>query len=275
MFRSHKLIAAAMLLVCLVAVAALPSSISEKIQMSVSRLYSPALKLTVAASEFAERTRNRFKSRDELQKENDELRAELARLRLEGARVEEIARENERLRQMLQFRNAARQPCLAARVIGRDTSNWWKSVRIDRGARDGVSVNAAVITPQGLVGKIIQVGHAESQVLLVTDRSCKVSARLQTSREPGIVTGGVAELSANPRCKMTFISKQAKIEPRTPVITSGMGGVFPAGYVIGTVAEKNRVDEAGLYQEIEIIPAVNFKTLEEVFVILPAPTLRQ
>jgi rod shape-determining protein MreC len=268
MVRSHKFIAVAMLCGCLVAVAAMPAGVSEKIKMSISRLYSPALKLTVAASEFADAASNRLQSREQLQKENDELRAELARLRLDGARVEEIARENERLRLMLQFRNSARQPYLAARVIGRDTSNWWKSVRIDRGARDGVTVDAAVITPQGLVGKVIQVGESESQVLLIMDRSCKVSARLQTSREPGIVTGGVAELSANPRCKMTFISKQAKIEPRATVITSGMGGVFPPGYVIGAVAETHRADEAGLYQEVEIIPAVNFKSLEEVFVIL-------
>ncbi len=271
MLRSHKFIAVAMLCGCLVAVAAMPAAMSERIKVSLSRLCSPALKLTVAARDFADTATDRLQSRDQLQRENDELRAELARLRLDGARVEEIARENERLRQMLQFRNSTRQPYLAARVIGRDTSNWWKSVRIDRGARDGVRVDAAVITPQGLVGKILQVGESESQVLLIMDRSCKVSGRLQTSREPGIVTGGVAEMSANPRCRMTFISRQAKIESRTVVMTSGMGGVFPAGYVIGAVAERNRADEAGLYQEVEIIPAVNFKSLEEVFVIVRAP----
>jgi rod shape-determining protein MreC len=272
MFRSHKFIAVGMIGGCLMLTVWLPASTAQKIKMFIARLYSPAMRLTVSAKDLAGKAADRLKSRGQLLRENEQLRAELARSRLQLARADETLRENERLRQMLQFKNAAPRPLLAAQVIARDTSNWWKSIRIDRGSRDGVTLNAAVVTPEGIVGKIVEADKTESVVLMILDRSCKVSALLQPSREPAVVSGGVAELSSNPRCKLTFISKQAKIEPNAPVITSGMGGVFPAGYLIGTVAKQNRADDAGLYQEAEIVPAVNFRSLQEVFVILrPTP----
>jgi rod shape-determining protein MreC len=268
MFKRNKLIAVGVGIACLLALAVLPFSCAEKLKSVVGRAYSPSLRATTATNDAARAKLDAMKSRETLAAENRQLHAELERLKGQFAGWNEIAAENARLHKLLQLKQTKGLQLLAARVIGRDPSNWWKSVRIDRGATDGVAVNTAVIAPQGLVGKIVSVDPAESQVLLLVDRSCKVSGVIQTTREPGVVMGGAGEMGPNPRCRMTFISKQAKIDSKAAVVTSGMGGVFPRGLLIGTISRVGRGDAAGLYQEVEIEPAVNFKTLEEVFVVL-------
>jgi len=197
------------------------------------------------------------KSRRDLDRQNRELRAENETFRQQVRALGEAGRENTRLTHLLNLPQHTGFKTIGARVIGRDAGNWWKSIQIDRGSNDGVHENPPVLNADGLIGKIIKVTRGEARVLLITDSNCKVSVLLQDSRLPGVVAGG----------QMTYVDRNAKITPGENVITSGLGGIFPKGILIGTVV-KAELNRQGMYQDVDIKPAVDFLRLEEVVVIL-------
>jgi len=207
-------------------------------------------------------------SRRELAKQNAELRTENEWLRKQVHALGQLGDDNIRLRQLLDVKDHINSRGVGARVIGRDASNWWKSLQVDRGSEDGVRVNMPVVNAVGLIGKTIAVTKGEARVLLLTDPNCKASALLQNSREPGIVSGVESAWTVEPRCQMTFVDRAAKIKTGEAVITSGLGGVFPKGIPIGTVVRARLNPQTGMYQDIEIKPAVDFHKLEEVLVIV-------
>jgi rod shape-determining protein MreC len=207
-------------------------------------------------------------SRRQLARQNEELRRENEGLRRQAQALGEIGRENLRLHQLLNLKEHSGSRTLGARVIGRDASNWWKSIQIDRGSNDGVRENMAVLNADGLVGKTIQVSRGESRVLLLVDPNCKVSAVVQDSREPGVASGAESALAFSPRCVMTYVNRDARVKPGESVITSGLGGVFPKGILIGAVRRAQLNKQTGMYQDVELKPAVDFRRLEEVLVIV-------
>lgn len=197
------------------------------------------------------------KSRRYLDKQNRELRTENEVLRQQVRALTEAGNENLRLTRMLKLTEHTGFKIIAARVIGSDAGNSWKSIQIDRGSNDGLRENLAVLDADGLIGKVVKVTRGEARVLLLIDSNCKVGALLQDSREPGVVAG----------TRMTYVDRNAKIKSGENVITSGLGGIFPKGILIGTVV-KAELNRQGMYQDIEIKPAVDFHRLEEVVVIL-------
>jgi rod shape-determining protein MreC len=204
-------------------------------------------------------------SRNSLAKQNQQLRAENTNLRRQVEELQHAQSENQQFRALLQIKQAAPWRTVGARVIGRDASNWWKSIQIDRGRADGIRVNQPVLSASGLIGKTVSVSEGESRVLLLIDPTCKASAVLQPSREPGTIsgTGGAA-----PRLLLTFVSREAVIATNETVYTSGLGGVFPRGILIGTVANAELDRQSGMYQNLEVQPAADFRRLEEVMVIV-------
>ena len=208
------------------------------------------------------------RSRRALAKQTDELQAENEALREQLRTLSEAGRENLRLRELLHFKEQFNHRTVGARVISRDTSNWWKSVQIDRGAQDGVRENMAVVNADGLVGKVVSATANEARVLLLVDPNCKASAMLQSGREHGVVSGAEDAFAREPRCIMTYVDRNAQIKSGEAVVTSGLGGVFPKGVVIGTVTRVRLNPETGMYQDVEIKPAVDFHKLEEVLVII-------
>jgi rod shape-determining protein MreC len=237
-----------------------PTGVSNKLRMIFIQLGTPLVKL----GDFIPVVH----SRRQLAKSNDALRAENELLRQQVRALTETVDENVRLRQLLSFKQHSNHRALGARVIGRDTSNWWKSIQIDRGSGDGVRENMAVVTADGLVGKTIAVTKGQCRVLLLLDPNCKASALLQDSRQHGVVAGPAAAFQREPRLLMTFVDRDAKIPPGESVITSGLGGVFPKGILIGTVVRAQLNPQSGMYQDIEIKPAADLRRLEEVMVIL-------
>lgn len=202
---------------------------------------------------------------------NRRLRAEHARL---TARVGELERQVN-----LQQESAARMPqleelvkvqeqypgAIIARIVLKDELSWSKTVVINRGERDGIMLNMAVVSGAGLVGKIIQTGYAYSRVLLLTDRTFKAGARLRRSRYTGIINGrGTHEMVLN------YLPRDAAVLPGDEVVTSGLGGIFPPGYLIGRVREAI-FEEYGFYQYASVQPAVNVNTLESVAVLQRLP----
>ena len=238
-----------------------PNAVSVKLRMIFVQLCTPFVKLGDLIPAVH--------SRRALAQENEKLRAQNVDVLRQNQTLSEQGRENLRLHQLLNLKQHLIVSNITAHVIGRDASNWWKTIQIDRGTRDGVRENAPVLSADGLIGKTISVTKGESRVLLLVDTNCKVSALLQDSRQPGIVAGVDEKFASQPRCLMTFVNRDAKIKSGETVITSGLGGVFPKGLLIGTVVKSQLNAQSGMFQDVEVKPAADFQRLEEVIVILP------
>lgn len=235
-----------------------PTAFSTKLRMVFVQLCTPLVKLGDYFP-FVHSRRQLAQQNEKLQQDNDVLRQQVRAL-------SETGRENLRLLQLLNLKEHTAYRNVAARVIGRDASNWWKSIQIDRGINDGVRNDMPVLNADGLIGKTISVTRGEARVLLLVDPNCKVSALLQDSREPGVVAGAASTFM--PRCLMTYVNRDAKIKPGEAVITSGLGGIFPKGILVGTVTRTQLNKQTGMFQDVEIAPAADFQRLEEVVVIL-------
>ena len=198
-------------------------------------------------------------------RENTLLQERVAELERDlNAERERAARARE-LEAMVKLQQESPSPLLVARVVIRDDLPWSKSIVIDRGSRDGVLANMAVVSGPGLVGKVTEVGYSYSRVLLTTDRNFKAGARLRMSRQTGVAEGqGTAAVLVN------YLPRDAAAAPEEDVITSGMGGTFPPGLLIGHVRQL-AFDRYGFYQYATVTPAVNFNALELVAVVLRQP----
>lgn len=196
--------------------------------------------------------------------EADSLRARLARANLEITALAESGREAARLRRMLHFREELAWDVVAARVIGREASVPGPSYKIDRGARDGLREGLAVITPEGLVGKVVVVEPHSAWVRPLVSRGCRVSTRLDRTRVDGIL-----DWSPGKGLHLTFVPPRAEAAVGDVVLTSGLGGTYPRGLRVGKVvaSEPNPADGT---LRLLIRPAVDFGSLEEVFVVVQA-----
>jgi len=202
--------------------------------------------------------------------ENKRLKNQLAAKENLRYQLLELQKENHRLREMLEFKKRTAYRLLPAEVIARDPSHWFETITINKGYADGVEKDMAVVTSQGLVGNVLFVSRNSSQVLMLTDSRRAVSALVQRSREPGFV-GIVEGYPERKGClRMINLPPEANIQPGDTVISSGLGGVFPKGLIIGHVLEVGK-DQYGLLQQATLLPAVNFNRLEEVFIVLEFP----
>lgn len=193
--------------------------------------------------------------------ENERLRLDLARLRNENIRLQEVALTHERLGQILEFKKEGGPQFLLASVIGRDPSNWYRTVMIDKGEKDGVEVEMGAVSPHGVVGRVIKTNRSVSQVLLLTDRNSAVAGRVQRTRDEGLIEGTERGLA-----RMRYLSLLAEARAGDLVLTSGLAGIFPKGLLIGTLGPVMK-EEPDLFQQAEIIPSMDFSKLEEVMII--------
>lgn len=230
---------------CLLLVVSLPADTARSLKMAVTQFFRPLLSVSTAARRSLTPSAPAPAATDRL--------------------LEELRQENARLREMLGYAPRAQWKLRAARVIGRDASNWWKTIVLDRGSADGVRENMALVTPAGLVGKTIEIGPRVSRALLISDPNCKVSALLQESRDHGVVEGVGASSDARPRCVLLYLPREATVNAGAWVVASGLGGVFPKGVVIGQIES---ISSGGLQQSAVIKPAVNLARLEEVFIVM-------
>ncbi len=198
----------------------------------------------------------------ELRQRNAELEEALAQFQAELVGLREINSDYQRLSDLLEYTTSVQnQEFVTADVINFDQSSLLRTIVINRGARDGIARGMPVVTRQGLVGRIVEVSANASRVLLINDPSSYVSARLQTSRAEGSVEG---QLTGNLR--MIDIPLNADVREGDLVLTSGLGGNFPADIVIGQVTS-TRQFEFELNQEAEVRSLINFDTLEFVLVV--------
>ena len=195
-----------------------------------------------------------------VRRENRELRAEIERMKIEDARLSEDARMARRVQALLAFKEQYVDSTVAAQVIGTSGSEQSRVLYIDKGTRDGIKPDMAVITPTGIVGKIAQTAADWSQVLPINDQFSGVGAALKDSRLQGILKGAL-----NGATTLQYIMSDEKVVPGEAVITSGGDRIFPKGLPVGTVASVEPGKD--LFLNIRVIPAARLDRLEEVLVV--------
>jgi rod shape-determining protein MreC len=198
-----------------------------------------------------------------LRSENEQLQSELDQLKLRDAELQGRAAEADRLSGLLGFRDAHTEvPMLAARVIGGSPDAGSHIIFLSRGSRDGVRRDMGVITPEGVVGKVIAVFPDTSQVLMLDDKESGVGALLASTRTQAPVRG-----TGDPTLSMEYVSNDVKVQPGESVLTSGQDRIFPKDLPVGTVVAAVP-DKHTPFQQVTIRPAAHLDQLEEVLVLL-------
>jgi rod shape-determining protein MreC len=194
-------------------------------------------------------------------RENEQLRRENNTMKLQINQLQSRAAEADRLAGLLNFRQTHQNvPMLGARVIGTSADTASQTVYLDRGERDGIRRNMGVITPDGVVGKVIESYRDTSQVLLLTDKDSGVGAMISESRIQSPV-GGVGE----PLLAMKYVPNDDAVKTGEHVVTSGMDRIFPRDLPVGTVSQ---IKDGNPFKQIRVRPAANLERLEEVIVLL-------
>lgn len=242
---------------------------SARIKRVVGGLFIPLFGLASSAQHLAERGSAALTPRPELQRRLEEALQENQKLRLEAGQWDEAIRENARLRETLQLPKQFTRRLKLAQVVGRDPANWWRMVRINLGSRDGLTNNLPVISPQGfLVGRLSEVGLTHSQVVLLGDPDCRVSVLVETTRDHGVIAPADTGPVDSNIVELKYLSGNSELQSGQWVRTSGLGGIFPKGILVGQVADIRRV-QYGLNLEARVKLAAQLNALEEVWVTWP------
>ena len=194
-----------------------------------------------------------------------ELQAENARLSYENMQLQDALLENVRLRKLLGFREKSDLDLIPAEIIGQSPHTVFNGLILNEGLNRGINRSNAVLTADGLVGKIVVVEPERSICQILLDRSSRVSAKIQRNREQGIIAwdGGV-------QLKMLYMAKTIDVLVGDVVVTSGYSQIFPENIKIGVVVDVTKSTN-DMFQQISVQPAVNFHRLEEVQVVKGAP----
>ncbi|MDO7786257.1 rod shape-determining protein MreC [Desulforamulus aquiferis] len=197
--------------------------------------------------------------------ENKELREEVSELRGQLLLLEELRQENQRLRELLDYREQHEQNfrSTTASIIGRDPGNWFGIITLNKGERDGILKNMPVVTRAGLIGKVVAVSRNTAQVMLITDPRSGVGAMVQETRVPGVLEGTTSGGGAT---RLIHVPKDTELNAGQVVITSGVGGTFPKGIPIGRIIDISD-EPAGLFKTATVVPFAELQRLEEVLII--------
>ena len=200
-----------------------------------------------------------------VRRENQTLQEQLNVLEMRNAQLEGKASEAERLEALLAFRDAHEDsPMVVARVIAANADSASRAVFINRGTKDGIKRDMAVVTPDGVVGKIFEAYPGTSEVLLLTDKDSGVGALLVNSRTQGVVRG-----TGDPDPELRYIANDDTVEPGTQIVTSGDDRIFAKDLRVGTVLD---VKAGNPFKQIRMRPAARLDRLEEVLVVISHPT---
>ena len=195
-----------------------------------------------------------------VREENSELREKVARLEQTLWMEREIVASYDRVSQVLDLSERFPFESLVAEVVGLDASAWFRTVTVNRGLEHGVELNAPVVGPGGVVGRVIAVGSSVAQVQLLSDRDCSVGALLVRGRSRGLVSG-----TGNTELQMKYVSNLEDVTIGDLIVTSGIDGIYPKGIAIGRVASV--INGPRLFKIITVEPASRLDRLEEVFIL--------
>jgi rod shape-determining protein MreC len=236
----------------------------RKIQYHYYSALLPILKSGSAIEEEARNFTREVQHSTELEAELELTRAELSKLRQIEQRFSDLETENTRLQDALEFKKNTPFTLIAARITRRQTTNWYKTMEINRGEESFIGNQNPVVTAEGLVGKIDLSGKEFATVILLTDEKCQVSAKIEGSPEVGILSGRRVDYGDPPMLTLRFLSKKANLKKGQRVFSNGRGGIIPANILLGTIES---VEAGAQDSEALVRPAVNFNDLVTVFVI--------
>ena len=222
---------------------------------------SPFIKVTAATIHGVTSIWQDYVDLRTLREENKRLQFEASTLKRRLDQLQEQALETQRLQRLLAMRDSSQAEFLTARVVGKDATNWFKTILLDCGSMEGVRRNQPVLAPNGLVGRVVEVTPTSARVQLLTDPVSAVGGLIQRTRVTGIVSGN---LGAGARVR--YLPLMGDVVVGEEVVTSGMGGVFPKGIPIGRIATVERKSGV-LFQEATLTPAVDLSRLEEVLIL--------
>ncbi len=253
----------------MVSVFTLDTPTTRAIQSRAMSLLSPFIHSSAAIERAADSVMAPEINPAEVKRENEDLRVQVERLRIIQQKYHQIIEENAKLRQLIEFKQSASFKMTPAKVIRRSSSTWWNSLIIDKGSLDGIGTDSPVITSAGLVGKTSTLAPHMAKVILLTDEMCRVSATVEGTLEQGILIGERGALDVRPELHLRFLNRDANINAGAAVYSSGEGGVFPSDLLLGRV---KRFENREISGEAIVEPAVDFSTLDYVFVIEMRPS---
>jgi rod shape-determining protein MreC len=267
MFKQKNYLALGAVVLVAVLTLSLPPRAASRLRLAVSSWFLPLFSLANATQQAPAKLADNALPRRELVQEIDRLTRENEQFKVQAVQTAAIQRENDQLRSLIGWQRQAPWKLKLARVVTRDPANWWHTMQIDLGSRDGLTNNLPVMTADGLVGRISSVGPYTAQVVLVGDLNCRVSALVENpTHDMGVLMrGGSLDTSL---VSMNYLSSSANLKAGQSVVTSGLGGIFPAGIPIGKVVDAQTV-EFGLASEARVKLNVNLGALEEVWILLP------
>ncbi|MBM4119395.1 MAG: rod shape-determining protein MreC [Nitrospira sp.] len=267
MFRTTSVIRRVLLALCaslLLFVLVLPRhsrGLLQAIGVPLADIVSLPLELFSEADRRAGGAWDHYVALRNIHEENQQLKREIEFLHGQVADLRELASANHRLGELLKFQGRTPSRTVAAQVLGRDATNWYQGVILDKGARDGIEVEMSVITPTGAVGRVVKTTATTAVVLLITDPNNAVPALVQRTRDEGLIEGTRAG-----KARLKYIPLLSTVRVGDPVVTSGLTGKFPKGVPIGTITRIEK-EEGVLFQAADVEPEVDFTKLEEVLVV--------
>jgi rod shape-determining protein MreC len=266
--RRANLISIGVFLIALAGIFVLSPRNRARLQSTFLGVVSPFLK---RGSELDSRWKNYkagLKKLDELEADNQRLKVASDELRATNQALRGVEAENIRLKSALGYQGHQAFALVPARVIGRSPSNWWSTVVIDKGSAELIQREMPVVTPDGLVGKVVTVDEHSAIVLLVSDENCKVAGSIEGTKEQGIVRvevrGKRTSNNIQPTMTLNFLSRFAPLHQGQKLYTSGAGSVYPPGILIGQIVEFKSRELDG---QAVIEPSVDIAALADVFVI--------
>jgi len=236
-------------------------SVLQYLDGPVGQVVRIPLEVVVSIDEGISGIWHRYIALQGVQEENEQLRQDIEWLKGQNSQLREAAAATERLTALLHFKEQALPTLVAAQVIGRDATSWYRSLILNKGEGDGIKPDMGVITPAGVVGRVVKTNSATSVVLLVTDPNNAIAGLIQRTRDEGIVEGAQQGVA-----KLKYIPMLSSVRSGDRVVTSGLVGGFPRGLALGTISRIDK-EEGALFQSAELTPEVDVSRLEEVLVI--------
>jgi len=265
MLKRPHYIALALIVLMTLTMLNLPGTATARMKLGIGSLFLPLFGLANSSQQFVGEISDAASSRSELLKQNGTLRRANQELRLRLMQAEQTARENERLHKVVGWAPSRPWKFKLGRVVLREPANWWRMVHIDLGSRDGVRVNLPVLTPEGLVGRIASVSLTRSEVVLLGDPNCRVSALVQNEGRDNGVIGPSGPLDVG-LVELGYLPPNANVKSGQNVVTSGNGGIYPKELPIGKIVDSHAA-EYGLSTVARVKLGANLNALEEVWVL--------
>lgn len=233
---------------------------------AVGTVLSPVQRVFHSIGQGTSNFFSRFKSQSQYREENEQLKERVAKLEEETRELYDLRNENARLEGLLNMQETHTEyDMIGARVVAKDPGVWYSAFKIDKGTNQGLKKHDVVVTDAGVVGYIYEVGSSWSNVISVIDSKSAISCIIERTEDAAVIEGSVEAMNEG-TCHLSYLSRDAQVAVGDFVETTGLGGIYPEGLLIGKIKSLS-VDSQGLYYEAVVEPAVDFRRISEVMVI--------